>query len=48
MLVKGATGNATPRWVYRATVVEMTDETLYGLRATQHQKEMRGIFNGGV
>ena len=25
-----------------------SDKTLYGLRATQRHKEIRGIFNGGV
>ena len=28
--------------------IEMTDKTLYGLRATQRHKEIGGIFNGGV
>ena len=41
------TGNVAPRWVYQAILVEMTDKTLYGLRATQRHKEIRGIFNGG-
>ena len=41
-------GNFAPRWVYQAILVEMTDKTLYGLRATQRQKKIRGIFNGGV
>ena len=26
----------------------MTDETVYGLCATQRHKEIRGIFNGGI
>ena len=34
-------GNFAPRWVYQAILVEMTDKTLYGLRATRRQKEMR-------
>ena len=41
-------GNVAPRWVYQAILVEMTDKTLYGLRATQRHKEIRGIFNGGI
>ena len=41
-------GNVAPRWVYQAILVEMTDKTLYGFRATQRHKEIRGIFNGGV
>ena len=41
-------GNVAPRWVYQAILVEMTDKTLYGLRATQRHKEIRGIFNGCV
>ena len=43
-------GNVAPRWVYQAILrlVEMTDKTLYGLRATQCHKEIRGIFNGGI
>ena len=41
-------GNVAPRWVYQAILVEMTDKTLYDLRATQRHKEIRGIFNGGV
>ena len=31
-------------WVYQAILVGMTYRTLYGLRATQHHKEIRGIF----
>ena len=41
-------GNVAPRWIYQAILVEMTDKTLYGLRATQRDKEIRGIFNGGI
>ena len=41
-------GNGAPRWVYQAILVEMTDKTLYDLRATQRHKEIRGIFNGGI
>ena len=41
-------GNVVPRWVYQAILVEMTDKTLYGLRATQRHKAIRGIFSGGV
>ena len=40
--------NVAPRWVYQAILVEMTDKTLYGLRATQRHKEIRGIFDGRV
>ena len=41
-------GNVAPRLVYQAILVEMTDKTLYGLRATQRHKEIRGIFNSGI
>ena len=41
-------GNVAPRWFYQAILVEMTDKTLYGLRATQRHKEIRGIFYGGI
>ena len=41
-------GNVAPRWVYQAILVEMTDKTWYGLRATQRHKEIRGIFNSGI
>ena len=40
-------GNVAPRWVYQVILVEMPDKTLYGLRATQRHKEIRGIFNSG-
>ena len=36
-------GNVAPRWVYQAILVEIPDKTLYGLRATQRHKEIRGI-----
>ena len=48
MLICDTAGNVALRWVYQAILVEMTDKTLYGLRATQRHKEIRGIFNGGV
>ena len=41
-------GNVAPSWVSQTILVEMTDKTLYGPRATQCYKELRGIFNGGV
>ena len=31
-------------WVYQAILVDMTYKTLYGLRATQRHKEIRGNF----
>ena len=39
-------GNVAPGSVYQAILVEMADNTLYGLRATQRHKEI--IFNVGV
>ena len=40
-------GNVAQRRVYQAILVEMPDKTLYGIRATQRHKEIRGIFNDG-
>ena len=37
-------GNVAPRWVYQAILVEMTDKTLYGLRATQRHKRNKRDF----
>ena len=41
-------GNVAPRWFYLSILVEMTNKTLHGLRASQHHQEIRGIFNGDV
>ena len=41
-------GNVAQRWVYQAIFVEMAGKTVYGLRATQRHKEIRGIFIGGI
>ena len=40
-------GNVVPRWVYQAILVEMTDKTLYGLRANQRHKQVEAQLDCG-